>query len=126
MKTLKAGVLAGLFLATAVGPSGAQLQYCNVPGFNAVDTGLAVGYMTVKAGRVCGVARLGGDGDAITDTKIITQPRSGRLSLTSVAVRYTPTPGYVGADSFAFEVSGRDRFGRPTARQVQMHVKVTP
>ncbi len=121
---MKAFVLGGAFLFCVA--TGAEAQYCHVPGFNAVDNGMAVGYMTVKSGRLCGVATLGGDGVMVRSMRIVSPPRAGRIGLTPIAVRYMPRPGYVGPDSFAFQMYGRNRFGQPTVRTVQMQVNVIP
>jgi hypothetical protein len=121
---MKAYLLGGALLCCA--GTNSHAQYCHVPGFNAVDNGVAVGYMTVKSGRLCGVARLGGDGGAIASTRIVSPPRAGRVGLTPVAVRYMPAPGYIGPDSFAFQNHGRDRFGQPTVRTIQVRVTVVP
>ena len=121
---MKAYVLGGALLCCVA--TTAQAQYCHVPGFNPVDNGVAVGHMTVKSGRLCGVARIGGDGGAIRSTRIVSRPRAGRVGVTPVAVRYVPNPGYVGPDMFAFQNYGQNRFGQPTVRTIQVQVNVIP
>ena len=121
---MKASLSSGALLcclSTAV-----QAKNCHVPGFRGVDNGMAVGYMTVKSGTVCGVARLGGDGMRVLATRIVGSPRAGRVGLTPTAVRYVPRPGYVGPDTFAFQNQGQNRFGQATVRTIQVQVNVVP
>jgi hypothetical protein len=121
---MRAFVVGCAFLCCAA--TAAQARDCVVPGFNGVDNGTAVGQMVVRTGRFCGVSRLGGDGVMIRSTRIVSPPRAGRVGLTSTAITYRPRPGYVGPDMFAFQNQGRNRFGQPTVRTIQVQVNVVP
>jgi hypothetical protein len=121
---MKAYVFAGVFFCCSV--TTAQAQNCYVPGFSGVDNSTAIGYMTVKAGKICGVTRIGGDGMMVTGTRIVGRPRAGKVGLTPTAIRYMPQPGYVGPDAFTFQNQGRNRFGQATVRTIRMQVNVVP
>jgi hypothetical protein len=120
---MKAYLLGGAFLFCLA--TGAQAQNCQVPYFSGVDNQSTVGHMIVRSGRLCGVARLNSSA-AIFNTRIVSPPRFGRAGVAGASVRYMSRPGYVGPDAFVFQNQGRDRWGQPMFRTVQVQVNVVP
>ena len=121
---MKAYLLGGALLVCLA--ETAEARTCHVPGFGGIDNSVSVGYMTVKSGTACAVARTGGGTTATRTSRIVSPPRFGRVAVGPIGVRYVPRPGYVGPDSFAFQNQGENRFGQVTVRTIQMQVNVVP
>ena len=58
--------------------------------------------------------------------EITTAPAHGTADFAAPQVRYTPAPGYVGADTFAFIANAENRSGRPLRLKVRVEVDVVP
>ena len=118
---MKNFVLAGaLCCLTSV----AQAQTCHVPEFSALNDQTFDGYMTVKAGRRCSVVRQNSSGPMTA--RIVSPPAYGTTSVSGSHITYASRPGYAGQDRFTFQDSGQDRYGRPTVRTINVHVRVVP
>jgi hypothetical protein len=96
-----------LLLAFAVAAS-AQQPACKVDPFPRARKGetVLVKMHVLNNGTACSISPHVGNGKAQSIT-ILARPKSGLLVIDGDAVRYTPTPGFSGADSFLVEWIGR-------------------
>jgi hypothetical protein len=108
------------------GESHAQPADCVVPptSFNSHAADVE-STMTVRAGKGCGFNIMGIEG-AITETKIIQVPKTGRAGVQGNTVYYVAKPGYKGADEFAYAYIGTDNYGGPMRITIRRKVDVIP
>jgi P-type conjugative transfer protein TrbJ len=70
-------------------------------------------------------ATLAGSG-VISSFAIVTQPANGTVSLSGSTVTYTPNPGYIGSDSFTFDVVGPGGTSAPATETVTVQAPPPP
>jgi hypothetical protein len=82
--------------------------------------------MTVSSGAPCGWG-LGGSDGPIYSTHIVQRPSHGTAYVPGGhRVIYRSRPGYVGSDSFTYQLRGESHAGVPVAYTVRVSVNVTP
>jgi len=109
--------VAGLVLAAA--PAHARCSGNNYP-INLNQTSNAV---KITDGSPC-YFKVIGSRFPIYGTDIVSQPKHGRVAISGrTTVIYTPTPGYHGEDSFAYQWVGRDT-GAPGAARIEARITV--
>ena len=114
-----------VFLIAGAGASQAA-ENCDVPAFKVVQDVAMTGYMTVKAGKSCGIGvghSLGGS----TGVEVTRRPAHGSVQSRGLIIVYTARAGFTGKDSFGYVRHGRDESnGSPARYPVNIQVTVVP
>ena len=107
----------------------AQPRTCEISPFRgAAQPGGAVGSMAVvNNGQPCGLTNYGVPAEGRNpgyDGRITLQARHGKAEIIEARVQYTPDPGYMGEDEFAYQMSARANSGTRILLKVRFKVKV--
>jgi len=104
--------------APAVAASG-----CSVPFIRTFDNQTVQGTMYAVSGRRCSIILLRSRGPIYT-TRVVAQPKNGRVAVSGNRIVYMSRTGYSGDDSFTYARQGMDTINRPITRTVEVNVKV--
>jgi hypothetical protein len=83
------------------------------------------GEITVKAGTSCYFG-LNGIPGAITEAKILQQPKIGRAGVDGLKPYYVAKAGYRGTDEFTYSIIGTNQYGGPMQVTFKRKVTVVP
>jgi hypothetical protein len=83
------------------------------------------GTMSVSAGKGC-LFNLDGIPGAISEAKIVQQPKFGRAGVEGLKPFYMAKPGYTGPDEFSYAFIGTDQYGGPMRVVIKRKVTVIP
>jgi hypothetical protein len=84
------------------------------------------GYMTVKAGKSCGI-QVGNSLGGSTGVEVTRRPVHGRVQSHGLGIVYMARAGFAGKDSFGYVRHGRDQHnGSPARYPVNIEVTVVP
>ena len=88
----------------------------------------AVGSMVVvNRGQACGFTNYGVPAESRNPGyagRITLQAKHGKAEVIGARVQYTPDPGYVGEDEFAYQMSAQGSSGTPILLRVRFRVNV--
>jgi hypothetical protein len=100
----------------------AQARGCDVSPFPLAVVGpVALTMRVVNDGQPCGFTNYGSPAEMrnpATDGVITQAPRHGKAHFLGARVEYTPDPGYVGDDTFAYRAHALSATGRPVVLMV--------
>ena len=125
MIIVKRAAAAAAFIV-AVGVSGAAQAACSGPPsyFRGANVEMEA-EITVKAGTGCRFTLNGIEG-AITEARIVQNPKVGRAGVEGLHPYYVAKPGYQGPDEFAYVIMGTDQYGGPMRITLKRKVTVVP
>ena len=110
---MKRSILAAAFTLMM---ANAAIAECSVARFGFFRGQTSDTTMTVSSGASCGVIVHAGARSRFDSVSITSAPRNGTLSpRAGVGVTYRSKPGYRGADTFTFAVTGQLASGHGTA-----------
>jgi len=120
-----AGCLGFCVWFLAISTPAAEARNCAVPTIRTLDNQTVQGTMYAVSGKRCSIILLRSRGPIYT-TRLVAQPKNGRVSLSGNRVVYMSRPGYSGDDRFVYARQGLDMINRPVTRTVEVDVKVAP
>lgn len=102
---------------------------CRVEPFQGATTpqGASTRMRVVNTGAACRIANFGLPGErggAASSGEVTVAPGHGRAVFVAPDVRYTPSPGYIGADEFAYEAVAKGARDQPLRLKVRVQVEV--
>jgi hypothetical protein len=119
--------------ATPVAAASAQTQEprCLVPPFSgaAQPQGATAQMRVINDGKACGISHFGVPSERRNpaETAKVTRAAShGTVQFMAPRVLYTPQPGFVGEDEFAYETHAKNNQDQPVVLRVKMKVIVLP
>lgn len=123
-------LLCAACLSCAATAALAQGGPCKVSSFSGAATGQgADATMTVRnTGEPCSITNYGMAAEKkhpAASGRITKAPAHGTATFDAPAARYTPAPGYVGADSFAYEARATGNVDQQIVLKVRVKVTVT-
>jgi len=113
-------ILATVFLA---GMGVVEASACNIVRFRFIFGSDTSTVMLVGSGKACSIPLRTGSRSTFSGVAVSAPARNGTASAGSSGVTYRSKPGYKGADSFAFTVTGTNSRG-PGKSTVQVAVTV--
>ena len=120
------GFAAAAAMICLLAPHGARAQMnCHVPSFMLIDGATVDAYMTVRAGKRCGLLLRSSHGP-VSSVQLLVAPSRGKAAWVNSRVLYTPARGYSGQDAFTYAWNGSTAAGVPSTKAVRVHVTVTP
>ena len=122
-------LLITILLCTSVAAVLAQPSVCRLEPFQgATSPQGAVALMhVVNTGATCSITNYGvpvGRGNPADSGSITSQPSHGSAEFTAPQAKYTPAPGYVGDDEFAYEAYARGSINQQLRLKVRVKVQV--
>lgn len=81
--------------------------------------------MTVVSGTACQTGVSGIQG-ALTEVKIMQQPKIGKAGVEHMRPYYVAKPGYQGPDEFTYAYIGTDQYGGPMRVSIKRKILVVP
>jgi hypothetical protein len=98
---------------------------CYAPPFRTLDNQPALARMLVTSGEPCSI-QLGHSYGPMHPTEIVRRPAHGTLAVVGAhKVVYRSRPGYVGADTFIYQIRGETTRGVPVVHKIGVAVQVT-
>jgi hypothetical protein len=96
-----------LWLATLGLVTPALGASCAVARFGFLANQVSQATMVAPSGRTCRIVLNAGGRSRFDSARIVSRPRNGTATASTIAVTYQSKPGYKGTDSFSFSVNGR-------------------
>ena len=96
---------------------------CATPRFSFHVNQVSQATMAAPSGRRCRIVLGAGGRSRFDSARIVSRPRNGTASASTIAITYQSKPGSRGSDSFSFSVHGMLSAG-PGAATVQVNVQV--
>ncbi|MGL4574524.1 MAG: Ig-like domain-containing protein [Burkholderiaceae bacterium] len=112
-------------------PAQAQDPRCVVPPFSGASqpTGAVAQMRVINDGKACGVSHFGVPSEKRNPAeaaKVLHPAAHGKVQFVPPRVLYTPEPGFVGEDEFAYEARAKNNQDQPVVLKVKMKVIVLP
>jgi len=122
--------LAALFLALSGSSPAQPSRTCSVEPFDgATQPQGAVAHMhVVNTGAACSIENFGGAREHRNPAEagsITVKPAHGTAEFVAPRARYTPAPGFVGEDEFAYEANAKGTRDQQVLLRVRVKVQVT-
>ena len=124
-----AGSLLAASQAAPLATAWAREPPCRVEPFQGATSaqGATTRMQVVNTGAACSVANYGLPAQRVNPASsgaITAPPAHGTATFAAPLVRYTPAPGYVGDDAFAYEAYAKGAAGQQLRLKVRVEVRV--